>query len=298
MALGARDFECTDVSGAALFIDGPQRGKCPRPLKARVRFNAPAAVAIPYQLDCTLGHAWARSAQAHNTGPGAFIAVDAINFQIRRSGQLACALKSKLTGSTVLPAISLLGPDGAAIDMGSAASTGKKAFSIKNFVIPETGHYYIRVDNRDARASGTFKTSLKLKPAKRFSFDGNLSGPGDTDIVAIPLPAGTLSLKVGADGRIDPGSMLLEAPDGDLVSLAALGSLRSGEKRFVAYPVLGTEDDATFSDWVKAEPDNIKITYVAGYVTTDWDSVTIAAPATFAVPYDLEYAVGYIAAIM
>ena len=142
-------------------------------------------------------------------------------------------LKSKLTGSTVLPAISLLGPDGAAIDMGSAASTGKKAFSIKNFVIPETGRYYIRVDNRDARASGTFKTSLKLKPAKRFSFDGDLSGPGDTDIVAIPLPAGTLSLKVGADGRIDPGSMLLEAPDGDLVSLAALGSLRSGEKRFV-----------------------------------------------------------------
>lgn len=85
------------------------------------------------------------------------------------------------------------------------------------------------------------------------------------------------------------------------VETASFYSLRedsSGEKRFVAYPVLGTEDDATFADWVKAEPDNIKVTYLAGYVTTGWDTVSLAAPVSFAVPKDLEYAVGFIAAMM
>ncbi len=64
------------------------------------------------------------------------------------------------------------------------------------------------------------------------------------------------------------------------------------DQLYIQYPALGKINDATFSEF----PDGvneIKITYVAGFVTTNWD--TAAITVDFTVPADLEKAVAAIA---
>jgi len=56
----------------------------------------------------------------------------------------------------------------------------------------------------------------------------------------------------------------------------------------VRYPKLGQEDDAEYGAWPIGD-ENIKVTYIAGYITTSWD--TLAMTASFGVPADLEWAV-------
>lgn len=62
------------------------------------------------------------------------------------------------------------------------------------------------------------------------------------------------------------------------------------EGRFIDYPKLGQESSATYGGWPCGfGRRNIKVTYTAGYVTTDWATALITA--SFAVPTDLEHAI-------
>jgi len=67
------------------------------------------------------------------------------------------------------------------------------------------------------------------------------------------------------------------------------------DERMIYYPKLGESDNSEYSCWPDGTPNNIKLTYVAGYDNTDWDSVLITDD--FDVPADLEYAVAKIAAL-
>ena len=50
--------------------------------------------------------------------------------------------------------------------------------------------------------------------------------------------------------------------------------LRDGAPAFVYYPKLGQESNSTYSSWPDGE-DYIEAIYVAGYVTTNWDTQTV-----------------------
>ena len=66
------------------------------------------------------------------------------------------------------------------------------------------------------------------------------------------------------------------------------------DERWIDYPKLGQETNATYSTFPKGQ-NRIRITYTAGYVTTNW--ATLAVTEAFAVPRDLEHAVGVIATL-
>lgn len=65
------------------------------------------------------------------------------------------------------------------------------------------------------------------------------------------------------------------------------------KSRYIQYPALGQETNATWSCWYSAYTNGIKLTYAAGYATTDWDALGISD--SFGVPADLEHAVLLIA---
>jgi len=67
------------------------------------------------------------------------------------------------------------------------------------------------------------------------------------------------------------------------------------DDRYLYYPKLGEEDNATWANWYSGIPNNIKVTYVAGYDTSDWD--TAALTDSFGVPADLEMAVAKLAVL-
>ena len=70
------------------------------------------------------------------------------------------------------------------------------------------------------------------------------------------------------------------------------------DKRYIYFPALGQEGNSTWGAW-PCYPNGIKVSYVAGYDTTNWDTadVPVGTGQTFAVPADLEYAVAVLAAL-
>lgn len=72
------------------------------------------------------------------------------------------------------------------------------------------------------------------------------------------------------------------------------------DSRYIQYPALGQSSSATFGNWTSTYENGIELVYVAGYVTTDWDTEAITTDFNTSpgVPADLEMAVARIAAIM
>jgi hypothetical protein len=68
------------------------------------------------------------------------------------------------------------------------------------------------------------------------------------------------------------------------------------DKRYLQYPRLGQESTATWSYWKACYLNGIWVSYIAGYITNNWNSAGLAQD--FGVPYDLEYAVAKLAALM
>lgn len=66
--------------------------------------------------------------------------------------------------------------------------------------------------------------------------------------------------------------------------------------RYIQYPKLGQEGNAAWPEWPCHAPNNIKISYTAGYTTTDWATALITAAQLGTVPLDLEMAVASLAA--
>lgn len=69
------------------------------------------------------------------------------------------------------------------------------------------------------------------------------------------------------------------------------------ESMSLYYPALGQESNASYGAFPISDAYNVKVTYVAGYDNTDWDTDALA-DTDFAVPQDLEYGVAMIAALM
>lgn len=65
------------------------------------------------------------------------------------------------------------------------------------------------------------------------------------------------------------------------------------DNRYIQYPALGKEANATYPGWLTWPKNGIKITYTAGYSSIGWDIKAVTD--AFGVPPDLEYAVATIA---
>lgn len=65
------------------------------------------------------------------------------------------------------------------------------------------------------------------------------------------------------------------------------------DRRYLQYPALGRESNATWSFWWSTYTNGIKVTYTAGYATANWDKLKVEE--AFGVPPDLEHAVAAIA---
>lgn len=82
--------------------------------------------------------------------------------------------------------------------------------------------------------------------------------------------------------------------DGSAYTAETVGYFATIDGMRLHYPALGQEANATYGRFPLGV-NNIKVTYTAGYATTNWDSAAITA--SFAVPRGLEYAVCKIAAL-
>jgi hypothetical protein len=105
LTLQGKDFTCNDVLDADLFIDGPERARCPAELKVRARFNARDDHSIPYGLTCNTGQAWSGNVNVAKTGPNTFIGVTSESLKVTKSGKIACSLTSKLSGASKVVAL-------------------------------------------------------------------------------------------------------------------------------------------------------------------------------------------------
>jgi hypothetical protein len=105
LTLQGRDFTCNDVLDAALFIDGPERARCPAELTVRARFNARDDHSIPYRLTCSTGQTWSGNIPMAKTGANTFIGVATEKLNVTKSGKIACSLSSKLTGASRVVAV-------------------------------------------------------------------------------------------------------------------------------------------------------------------------------------------------
>ncbi len=104
-----KDFTCKEVLDAAIYIDGPAKGKCPTDLPVRVRVNARDRHAVGFNLKCTTGENWNGKLKVKKTGPNTFIGVMTKKIKVKKSGKIACALRSTLTGKSKV--IALRGKD-------------------------------------------------------------------------------------------------------------------------------------------------------------------------------------------
>ena len=90
--------ECLELTGDFSFIDkgGP---RCKRVGQALINFSMNMAVDVHYSLDCTNGH-FSGVAQAVPDNKGGYVAPALAKFDIEKTAQVTCALKSVSPGKT------------------------------------------------------------------------------------------------------------------------------------------------------------------------------------------------------
>ncbi len=95
--------ECLDIKGDFSFIDNTGT-KCPRKGKALINFSMNMETNVHYSLDCTNGH-FSGVAQPVPDGKGGYVAPAYVEFDIDKTTQANCALKSVSPGKTKIHAL-------------------------------------------------------------------------------------------------------------------------------------------------------------------------------------------------
>ena len=90
------DVSCLDVASGTLAVKQLQANSCKGEVALSLRSDV--AGSVKYRLDCTGDRSWARTIQAHRTGPGTHIAVDKIALEAKNGEQVSCVLKSLAGG--------------------------------------------------------------------------------------------------------------------------------------------------------------------------------------------------------
>ena len=85
--------ECLEVLSGTLDLRAFEATRCEGEAALSIRTNM--AGEVPYQLDCTGGRSWSRSAEAQQTGPGTYLGVDVVRFDVSNNEQINCALKTR-----------------------------------------------------------------------------------------------------------------------------------------------------------------------------------------------------------
>lgn len=84
--------ECLEVLSGTLDLRGFAANRCEG--EAAIAIRTSGTGNVPYQLDCTGGRSWSRTAQAVQTGPNTYIGVDTVSFGVSNNEQVNCALKT------------------------------------------------------------------------------------------------------------------------------------------------------------------------------------------------------------
>ena len=92
------DVSCLDVASGTLAVKQPQANSCKGEVALSLRSDV--AGSVKYRLDCTGNRSWARTIQAHRTGPNTYLAVDRLALEAKNGEQVSCALKSLAGGQT------------------------------------------------------------------------------------------------------------------------------------------------------------------------------------------------------
>lgn len=180
-----------------------------------------------------------------------------VTVQVKRLGK----------GSTLVPAVTLFGPDGDELLSSDPASIGfdaeltqadEKKARMKNYLLPETGRYTLRVERLDGEGAYRVQYIEKVdKALTKVKFNNKapgLVGPGEDLVVALPAKGQSQVLvKLNADKNSDlllgldvhdhEGGLLLSVePDGTLGGdpdwVAATKVLKDGLKLLVKKPRL------------------------------------------------------------
>ena len=97
-APAAIDVSCLDVASGTLAVKQPEANSCKGEVGLSLRSDV--AGSVKYRLDCTGNRSWARTIQAHRTGPNTYIAVDKLALEAKNGEQVSCALKSLVGGQS------------------------------------------------------------------------------------------------------------------------------------------------------------------------------------------------------
>jgi hypothetical protein len=84
-----------EVLSGTLDLRDPNGSACPRQAEAALSITTNAAGPVSYRLDCTGDRTWSGTAEAKQTAPNTFIAVDVLAFHIKDKEQVNCSLKSQ-----------------------------------------------------------------------------------------------------------------------------------------------------------------------------------------------------------
>lgn len=131
------------------------------------------------------------------------------------------AIVKREGGGTLKPDVALFDANFSEIDISAVTSSTKDSVSIKNFVVPAHGTYYLRVRSANDK-TGEYRVAVEQKPVKKPNLPpGTISNSGEVDTLTIGAPAGAeLSGTIErTSGNLEPLMIEIVSPLATLVSL-------------------------------------------------------------------------------
>lgn len=184
--------------------------------------------------------------------------IDTLVFDAFADSKITLEVKA-IQGSTLMPGMELLAPDGTTIDISSKLKEKKSRVTLKNFMLDVTGRYGVRVFGRSGTV-GKYRLKSQLTPLKTKSSRFVL-GPGKSRVLFFSAESET-RIKVnitGNAGRVSVTSVR-DPLDNEIPGATDLfESTASGEQVARLFPTRNT-GDYTFTVTCDAEEDaDIKV---------------------------------------
>jgi hypothetical protein len=90
--------DCMKVSGGDITFTDANGPSCPRKATALINIETDLEGPVPYELSCSGGRTWKRTATAQNMQNGHIVALDVLPLTISKTERISCELHSKVNG--------------------------------------------------------------------------------------------------------------------------------------------------------------------------------------------------------
>lgn len=144
------------------------------------------------------------------------------------AGAKFTAIVKREGGGTLKPDVALFDANFAEIDSSAVKSSTKDSVSIKNFVVPAHGTYYLRVGSANTQ-TGEYRVEVEQKPVKKPNLPpSTISSSGEIDTLMLGAPAGAeLSGTIErTSGNLEPLLIEIVSPLATLVSLGGKQNIK------------------------------------------------------------------------